>query len=158
MLRRGTAFICIVCADSLLVYSVADAQTGTAKQVCENVVDGDAISMTTWKEDTLICVFGSGRVQTIQPDGGGNYNNIHENTEFSPSCAAALPRSDLVLLGGKPPDEDMSNFWAVDIISATSWQVYLEQVPASMEDAFYYGHLCGMAVVPRRDWQADKIQ
>ena len=64
-----------------LVYSVADAQTGTAKQVfvglsfvggfpvsvsgCaspavrevwENVVDGDAISMTTWKEDTLICV------------------------------------------------------------------------------------------------------
>ena len=25
-------------------------------EVCENVVDDDAISMTTWKEDSLICV------------------------------------------------------------------------------------------------------
>jgi len=152
--EEGTAMLCVVCAKIVLVYLVADVEKGTAKEVCSNMVGGDEISMATWKEDTLVSVYKSGRVETLDPGHGGNNNMIHENTEFAPSCATSLPRSDIALLGGKPANEEQSNLWAVDVLAGVSWQVYLEDVPTSMEDAFYYGCLCGMVVVPRKDWQA----
>ena len=38
------------------LYSLSECASPAVGEVCENVVDDDAISMTTWKEDTLICV------------------------------------------------------------------------------------------------------
>eukprot|EP00434_Breviolum_minutum_P044998 symbB.v1.2.040257.t1/scaffold7091.1/size13379/2 len=156
--EEGTiAMLCVVCAKTVLVYLVADVEKGTAKEVCSNMVGGDEISMATWKEDTLVSVYKSGRVETLDPGHGGNNNMIHENTEFAPSCAASLPRlsetielisevchvceyrSDIALLGGKPTNEEQSNLWAVDVLAGVSWQVYIDDVPTSMEDAFYYG-------------------
>lgn len=50
----------------------------------------------------------------------GNNNMIHENTEFAPSCATSLPRSDIALLGGKPANEEQSNLWVWDQDSFSS--------------------------------------
>ncbi|CAK9070363.1 unnamed protein product [Durusdinium trenchii] len=152
--EEGAAWLCIITGGGgVSLYSVGDLQKGTVKEVCSYALDSEDICMATWKDDDLICVYKSGRVYLIQPKpGGGHSSCIYETSDFMPSCVTALPRSDVVLLGGKP-QEEQSNLWAVDSQMATPWAVQLDEVPSSTEDMFYYGCLCCLRVVTRQEWQ-----
>ena len=87
--------------------------------VCKHVIPPRALEVSR-----------QGKVYSI-PCKLGRSALLHEG---SAGCVATLPSSDMLLVGGKPASEEDCNLWVVDPPRATSWPLWLSNVPEA-EDA-----------------------
>ncbi|CAE7588924.1 unnamed protein product [Symbiodinium sp. CCMP2592] len=154
--QDGPALLCVACAGGQVsFFAVEDASNGKSRQVYSTVLEGEEVLQIAWKEEECVCVCDGGRTFHIEPQDGKTMC-IHDVVDFQPSCAAAIPRTDLVLLGGASSHEDDNfyNLLVVDTSSMESWQIWPEDVPESRQDKVFFSSARGLQALWPRSAQA----